>query len=276
MRVPLIQIDAFADGLFTGNPAAVMPLDEWPSDDLLQRVAAENNLSETAFLVPGLPAQASAPEPGPPAYWLRWFAPASEVELCGHATLATASYLFTDVHPAAERLQFWTRRGWLYANREGDGEITLDLAAEQLQPVDVDPFVARALGVPVLQALRATDLVCVVDGAETVRQLAPDLRSLSSLPVPGVVVTSTGEGTPFDFVSRYFGVQEGVAEDPVTGSAHAQLAPLWGRRLGKTSLTAGQLSARGGTVRCRIAGDRVLLSGRCHRYLEGWASIPTC
>ncbi|MDQ1720803.1 MAG: hypothetical protein QOI26_537 [Pseudonocardiales bacterium] len=274
MRVPLIQIDAFADELFTGNPAAVMPLGQWPADGLLLRVAAENNLSETAFLVPQLPAEVTAPEAGQPAYALRWFSPAIEIDLCGHATLAAASYLFDDVHPTAERLQFWTRSGWLYVCREASGEITLDFPAEQLLPVDLDPVVARAIGVPVLQALQATDLVCVVDNAETVRQLTPDLRTLSSLPVRAVVVTSAGEGTRFDFVSRVFGALAGVAEDPVTGSSHTQLAPMWAQRLGKTSLTAGQLSARGGTLRCRVDGDRVLLSGRCRRYLEGFASLP--
>jgi PhzF family phenazine biosynthesis protein len=274
VRVPLIQIDAFADELFTGNPAAVMPLGQWPADGLLLRVAAENNLSETAFLVPQLPAEVTAPEAGQPAYALRWFSPAIEIDLCGHATLAAASYLFDDVHPTAERLQFWTRSGWLYVCREASGEITLDFPAEQLLPVDLDPVVARAIGVPVLQALQATDLVCVVDNAETVRQLTPDLRTLSSLPVRAVVVTSAGEGTRFDFVSRVFGALAGVAEDPVTGSSHTQLAPMWAQRLGKTSLTAGQLSARGGTLRCRVDGDRVLLSGRCRRYLEGFASLP--
>jgi PhzF family phenazine biosynthesis protein len=274
MRVPLIQIDAFADALFTGNPAAVMPLGQWPADGLLQQVAAENNLSETAFLVPGLPAQVTAPDTGQPAYALRWFTPAIEVDLCGHATLAAASYLFADVHPTAERLQFWTRSGWLYVSQEADGELTLDFPAERSLPVDVDPVLEQALGVPVSQSLQGSDLICVLDSAETVRRLTPDHHLLRSLPVRGVVVTSTGEGAEFDFVSRYFGVLAGVTEDPVTGSAHTQLAPLWAQWLGKTTLRAGQLSARGGTLRCRVAGDRVLLSGRCHRYLEGFASIP--
>ncbi|MEO7260057.1 MAG: PhzF family phenazine biosynthesis protein [Jatrophihabitantaceae bacterium] len=276
MRVPLIQIDAFADALFTGNPAAVMPLDQWPADRLLQQVAAENNLSETAFLVAELPAQAGAPEAGLPAYWLRWFTPVIEVDLCGHATLAAASYLFCDVHPEAERLQFWTRSGWLHVSREGSGEITLDFPAEPMLAVAVDPVIERALGVPILQALQGTDLICILDSAETVRQLTPDFQSLGALPLRGLVVTSTGEGTRFDFVSRYFGAFVGIAEDPVTGSSHTQLVPLWAQRLGRTSLTAGQLSPRGGTLRCRLDGDRVLLSGRCHRYLEGFASIPAC
>jgi PhzF family phenazine biosynthesis protein len=277
MRVPLIQIDAFADALFTGNPAAVMPLDRWPAECLLQQVAAENNLSETAFLVAGAPAQATAAEPGQPAYSLRWFSPVTEIDLCGHATLAAASYLFADVHPAAERLQFWTRSGWLYVSQDSGDELTLDLPAERVRPVSLDPAVAQALGVPVLQALQGTDLVCVVDNAETVRRVTPGRLDAASLPTGGVVVTSDGEGTGFDFVSRYFDFDavRGVIEDPVTGSAHTQLAPLWAQRLGKTSLSAGQLSARGGTLRCRIAGDRVLLSGRCHRYLEGFATIST-
>jgi PhzF family phenazine biosynthesis protein len=275
VRVPLFQIDAFADELFQGNPAAVMPLGQWPADRLLQQVAAENNLSETAFLVSELPAEATVPERGCPAYWLRWFTPSIEVDLCGHATLATAAHLFEDVHPDAGRLQFWTRSGWLFVTREADRSITLDFPSVPVHPVEVDPSVSGALGVPVVQAWQGGgDLVYLLDGAETVRRLAPDLQILSALPVRGVVVTSAGDGTGADFVSRFFGALAGVGEDPVTGSAHCLLAPLWAERLGTTSLTARQLSARGGTLHCRVTEDRVLLSGRYRRYLEGWASIP--
>lgn len=275
MRVPLIQVDAFADALFEGNPAAVVPLGRWPDDALLQRVAEENNLSETAYVVQRLPDEASGPEPGTPAYHLRWFTPAVEVDLCGHATLATASYLFADVHPDADRLQLWTRSGWLYVDREPDGSMTMDFPADPPRPVEEDPVVVRALGVPLEETLEASDLVYVVSDAAIVEDLDPDLGMLARHPVRGVVVTSPGGDTGFDFVSRWFGgAGSGIAEDPVTGSAHSQVAPYWAARLGRTELTARQLSARGGTVRCRIEGDRVLLTGRCVRYLEGLITLP--
>jgi predicted PhzF superfamily epimerase YddE/YHI9 len=149
------------------------------------------------------------------------------VDLCGHATLATASYLFTDVHPEAKRLQFWSRSGWLYVERDGDGYV-LDFPSEMPEPVAVDPVVSEALGVPALEAFLATDLIHVVEDAETVRTLSPDFGALAKLPVRGVVVTAAGGETGYDFVSRFFGARAGIDEDPVTGSAHSQLAPLWG------------------------------------------------
>ena len=167
MRVPLLQIDAFADRLLEGNPAAVMPLPRWLDDAILQWIAAENNLSETAFVVAGAPSDAASlqSDRGEPLYHLRWFTPTVEVDLCGHATLATAAYLFEDVHPDATRVWFWTRSGWLSAARDGDG-YTLDFPSEPPVPIGVDPALERALGVPVVAAFQATDLVCLVDGAE--------------------------------------------------------------------------------------------------------------
>lgn len=277
MRVPLLQIDAFADRLLEGNPAAVMPLPRWLGDAVLQRVAAENNLSETAFVVPGVPADAAsgayAAAEGP-AYHLRWFTPTIEIDLCGHATLATAAHLLEDVHPAASQVRFWTRSGWLAVERADGGGYTLDFPSELSLPVAVEPAFERALGVEVVEAFLATDLICVLDGAETVRALAPDIAALAAFDVRGVVATAAGAGTSYDFVSRFFGPRAGVPEDPVTGSAHSQLAPLWAERLGKTVLVARQLSARGGTVRCRVAGERTYLTGRCERFLEGVATVP--
>lgn len=268
MHIPLIHIDAFATQLFEGNPAAVMPLQAWLEDDVLQQLAEENNLSETAFVVAEIPAEAPPFDSSQPAYHLRWFTPAIEVDLCGHATLATASYLFTDVHPDAKRLQFWSRSGWLFVERDGDGFI-LDFPSEMPQPVAVDPSVTQALGVRALEAFLATDLIHIVKDAETVRTLTPDFGAIAKLPVRGVVVTAAGDGTGHDFVSRFFGARAGIDEDPVTGSAHSQLAPLWAGRLGTSVLSARQLSARGGTVLCRVEGERTLLSGTCVRYLEG-------
>ncbi len=273
MRVPIAQIDAFATAPFEGNPAAVMPLPDWPDAELLAAVARENNLSETAFLVPQLPPEAG--EPGPdPAYHLRWFTPAIEVDLCGHATLASAAYLFDEVHPGADRVRFWTRSDWLAVEPDPSGGYTMDFPSQLPAATDVDPVVATALGVPVLEALRSVDLIYVLADATAVAALDPDLSVLGRLPVRGVVVTAVGEGTDYDFVSRFFGARAGVGEDPVTGSAHAQLAPMWAARLGRTALVARQLSARGGTVRCRVDGARTYLSGTCHRFFTGTAELP--
>lgn len=273
MRIPLVQIDAFAETLFEGNPAAVMPLEQWLPDEVLQRIALENHLSETAFLVPP-GASAMGMDSDAPAYELRWFTPATEVDLCGHATLAAASYLFDDVHPQAASLRFSTRSGQLTVSRAGDGLPTLDFPALPPAPVTIDPRIATALGAEVHEAYRATDLIYLVKDAETVRGLSPDLTVLASLPVRGIAVTAPGTGTEFDFVSRWFGARAGVPEDPVTGSAHCQLAPLWAERLDRREMTARQMSPRGGTVQVTLQGDRVRLSGRCVRYLEGTVVLP--
>ncbi|WP_207767589.1 PhzF family phenazine biosynthesis protein [Arthrobacter glacialis] len=274
VKVPLVQIDAFADALFEGNPAAVMALPEWLPDAVLQQAATENNLSETAFLVKDLPAGIQAPNSAHPAYHLRWFTPAVEVDLCGHATMAAASYLFDDVHPQAEKLHFHTRSGWLAVTRPAEGQYTMDFPSEVPAPVAIDPDIARALGVPVTEALKATDHIYMVEDAQTVIDLTPDLAFLASLPVRGTIVTAPGTGTDYDFVSRWFGAEAGVSEDPVTGSAHCQLAPLWAERLGKQEMLARQASARGGTVHIEFAGERTILTGRCVRFMEGTAILP--
>lgn len=263
--LPLIQIDAFAERLFEGNPAAVMPLPGWLDDALLQQLALENNLSETAFLVAD-----DLADPAAPAYQLRWFTPAVEVDLCGHATLASAGYLLDDVHPMADRVRFTTRSGWLTVERAPSGELSMDFPAEVPVPTEPDPALVAALGVTPVEVLRATDVIVVVERAEDVRDLRPDLTALAGFPERGVMVTAPGgPNTDVDFVSRWFGCHAGVAEDPVTGSAHSQAAPYWSARLGRSELVARQLSARGGTVGCRVAGDRVVLTGRYRRYLVG-------
>ncbi|MFD5600834.1 PhzF family phenazine biosynthesis isomerase [Leucobacter sp. NPDC058333] len=273
-RVPIVQIDAFADAPFEGNPAAVMLLSEWYPSDVLQRIAEENNLSETAFLVQGLPDGALAPNPDHPAYHLRWFTPVVEVALCGHATLAAASYLFEDVHPDATELQFITLSGWLSVTRTETGQYAMDFPSETPAPVAIDPVIAEALGVRVVEALRATDLIYVVENAQTVIGLDPELAVLASLPVRGTIVTARGDDTEYDFVSRWFGAEAGVSEDPVTGSAHCQLAPFWSERLDKRDLLARQVSARGGTVRVTYRGERTLLTGGCVRFMDGTALLP--
>nr|MDT0660517.1 PhzF family phenazine biosynthesis protein [Micromonospora sp. DSM 115978] len=286
MRIRLIQIDAFADRLFEGNPAAVMPLPRWLPDTLLQRIAAENNLSETAFYTDALPAGVDRPDGSDGTYHLRWFTPAIEVDLCGHATLATAGQLFDDIHPDGRRLSFWTRSGWLHVSRgDRDGLLVLDFPAEPLTVVPADDplraAASTALGVSAPTALRGTDLFLVLPDPAAVRAVEPDFTALARLPIRGVAVTAPGEtaagdgaaGAGYDFVSRWFGGNSGVAEDPVTGSAHSQLAPYWSARLGRTRLTARQLSARGGTVVCEIDGDRVRLGGSYHRYLDGTVAV---
>ncbi|HLL64577.1 MAG TPA: PhzF family phenazine biosynthesis protein [Micromonosporaceae bacterium] len=279
MFVRLLQIDAFADQVFRGNPAAVMPLSSWLPDRVLQALAAENNVSETAFYVDRLPPDVEPPAGSDAAYHLRWFTPAIEVDLCGHATLATAGHLFDDVHPDGQRLSFWTRSGWLHVTRgRRNGELVMDFPAEPLEPVAVGEPISSAalaaLGVSAEAIMRATDLVFVLADETAVRDVTPDFASLSGLPVRGVVVTAPGDDDGVDFVSRWFGARAGVAEDPVTGSAHSQIAGYWAQRLGRARLTARQLSTRGGTVTCEVDGDRVRLGGTYRRYLDGTVTIP--
>lgn len=273
-----MQIDAFADQVFRGNPAAVMPLPSWLPDPVLQNLAAENNLSETAFYTDRLPVGVESPTGSDAAYHLRWFTPSIEVDLCGHATLATAGHLFDDVHPDGRRISFWTRSGWLHVCPGGrDGELVMDFPAEPLESVPAgDALAAAALaavGVTAEATMRGTDLFFVLRDQAAVLAVAPDFTVLGRLPVRGVVVTAPGDGG-VDFVSRFFGAAAGVGEDPVTGSAHSQIAPYWARRLGRSRLTARQLSERGGTVTCDVDGDRVRLGGTYRRYLEGTATIP--
>lgn len=261
MDLPLHQIDAFVDGPFTGNPAAVMPLPSWLDDAVLQALAEENNLSETAFHTP------CADQSDGPAYNLRWFTPAAEVDLCGHATLAAAAQLFDDVHPEASRLAFHTRSGLLSVTRAAGG-LVLDLPLDEPHPVTPDPDLLAALGVTPVRTLRgAYDEVVVLASAAQVRDVAPNLLAFPSLP-RGVIVTAPGSDG-VDFVSRFFAPAVGVGEDPVTGSAHALLAPLWAAELRRSRLVARQVSARGGSLVCEVAGDRVRLTGRCRRYLDG-------
>ncbi|MFF0490763.1 PhzF family phenazine biosynthesis protein [Nocardia sp. NPDC004068] len=269
MEVLLHQIDAFADAPFTGNPAAVMPLPQWLPDDVLQQVAAENNLAETAFYTALLPPHAGRAPTDDPAVHLRWFTPEHEIDLCGHATMATAAQILEDIHPGADRAHFFTRSGWLTVERTDDDEYVLDLPA--LPSVDVvpDPALVAATGVRPLRALTGQDEVLVLASEAEVRAARPNVAAFPALP-RGVVLTAPGDTA--DFVSRFF-KPGAVPEDPVTGSAHAQLVPLWARDLGRADLTARQLSARGGRLRCTLAGDRVLLVGRCHRYLDGVVTL---
>ncbi|NKY52858.1 PhzF family phenazine biosynthesis protein [Nocardia vermiculata] len=270
MEVLLHQIDAFADAPFTGNPAAVMPLLAWLPDELLQRLAEENRLSETAFYTSSLPPEAGLPPGDGPAFWLRWFSPTTEIDLCGHATLAAAAQIFDDMHPVAEVVHFYTRSGWLGVQRRGP-DLVLDLPAAESRDTVPDPDLIAALGVRPVRVLTGPDELVVVATEAQVRGARPSFTAFPRL-ARGVILTAPGDRT--DFVSRFFAPGVGVDEDPVTGSAHAQLAPLWAREFGRRELSARQLSSRTGRLHCTVTGSRVLLTGRCHRYLDGVVRLP--
>jgi len=266
MRLPIYQVDAFADRVFGGNPAAVVPLEQWLPDDLLQSIAAENNLSETAFFVPL--------EPG--RWDLRWFTPTAEVDLCGHATLATAHVITTQLSPGLGRMVFATRKaGDLVVTREGE-LLTLDFPSRPPRPATPDPLLVQGLGGPVPQAvLTARDWLVVYGSARQVLDLTPDIATLGRLDRM-VIVTAAGDpsvGEGVDFVSRFFAPGHGIAEDPVTGSAHCTLVPYWAGVLGRTDLLARQVSRRGGTLVCGLRGDRVRIGGRAIPYLEGFIRL---
>jgi PhzF family phenazine biosynthesis protein len=255
--LPLYIVDAFADRPFAGNPAAVVPLEEWLPDAVLQAIAAEHNLSETAFVVAG-----------PDGLHLRWFTPAIEVELCGHATLATAFVLATE-RGLAPPFAFRTHSGELRVTREGD-LFVLDFPANPPRRAEPPPGLAEALGAEPREVWQARDWIAVFDDAATIRRLAPDHARIVSLPGKDARAIATAPGDDgADVVSRYFAAKSGIPEDPVTGAAHTQLVPLWAARLGKDRLTCVQASRRGGVLHCRLAGDRVLMGGPARLYARG-------
>lgn len=257
-RVRCWQVDAFADRPFTGNPAAVCWLEQEADAKWMQAVAAEMNLSETAF--------ARRVEDG---YELRWFTPTVEVDLCGHATLATAHALWSAGVAPPEPLRFHTRSGLLACTQAGDF-IELDFPATPAVPVAPSALLVDALGVePQLVGKSKFYTLVVVDSPDVVRAVRPDFRKLGEVPTLGVIVTAASDDARFDFISRFFAPALGVDEDPVCGSAHCCLAPYWGERLGKTSLMAFQASARGGVLRLRLNGDRVVLGGQAVTVWQG-------
>jgi PhzF family phenazine biosynthesis protein len=262
---PIWQVDAFSSEVFGGNPAAVVSIHgPWPADDVLQAIAAENNLSETAFVCLA-----------EPPFALRWFTPVVEVPLCGHATLATVAVMHRalGVVGTGAAVQFATASGPLRVQVR-DGSYVLDFPGRPCvaTAVSVDRL-ADALGVRVREAWESVDrYVCVLDDEAQVRDLRPAMQRISALDLPGIVVTAPGNDC--DFVSRYFAPAKGIPEDPVTGTSHCTLVPFWGQRLGKTSLRARQLSPRGGQLDCSIEGDRVHMSGACEIYLQGSITVP--
>lgn len=259
MPLRQFQVDAFTDCLFSGNPAAVCPLPHWPDDSLLQAIACENNLSETAFLV--------ADDNG---YALRWFTPVAEVDLCGHATLASAHVLFQHLGHADEVVRFATRSGELRVRRRDDW-LDMDFPARPAMPCPPPSALLESLALPAGQTpvavLAGDDYLVVLDSAAQVLALNPDQARLATLDRRGVIVSAPGEDC--DFVSRFFAPRYGIPEDPVTGSAHCTLMPYWSARLGRTALHARQVSARGGELRCRLEGERVTLSGQAVTFMEG-------
>ncbi|NWA82850.1 PhzF family phenazine biosynthesis protein [Pseudomonas sp. D2002] len=255
MKLDIYQVDAFSQQPFGGNPAAVCPLTEWLPDEQLQNIAAENNLSETAYFVPR-----------GDFYELRWFTPEVEVDLCGHATLAAAWVLIHQLADAPEVLRFATRSGELRVTRNGD-ELAMDFPAKQPQPCEPPSGLLNALGIEHAEVFAADDYIVLVDDEAQIAALTPDFARLKGLPKRGIAVTA--KSTRFDFVSRWFGPNVGVNEDPVTGSAHTSLAPFWAERLGKSILTAEQGGKRRGQLRCELKGDRVIISGHAVLYLQG-------
>jgi PhzF family phenazine biosynthesis protein len=254
------QLDAFAGRLFAGNPAAVVLMDRWLPDDVLQAIAEENNLADTAFVQPH-------PEVSP----LRWFTPRLEMDLCGHATLATAHVLFRDHFPAASVLRFETRSGELTVARE-DGRLVLDLPSRPGAPIEVSEALVAALGRRPVEAYQSRDTMAVFASEDDVRALRPDAARVAVLDTHAVIATAPG--ATVDFVSRFFAPKAGADEDAATGSAHCTLTPYWAARLGRTVLDAAQLSARGGELRCELRGDRVRVAGRVVEYLRGEIEVP--
>lgn len=261
MEIPFYQIDAFTGRVFAGNPAGVCFLDAWLDDPLLQSIAAENNLPETAFLVPE-----------GDRYGLRWFTPKLEIDLCGHATLASgyAVFHYTDRGREAKRVDFDTPSGRLSVERRG-GLLVLDFPSRRPEPCEPPDRIGEILGRPPSSTLRSRDLVAVYDEEAQVRGLRPDLAGVAALDDFALIVTAPGEKS--DFVSRFFAPRAGIPEDPVTGSAHCTLIPYWAERLGKKELHAFQVSERGGELFCTDLGDRVTIGGRAVTYLAGTITI---
>ncbi|MFV3127798.1 PhzF family phenazine biosynthesis protein [Niveispirillum sp. KHB5.9] len=258
MRLPLYQVDAFTDTLFAGNPAAVVPLESWLPDAVMQSIAAENNLAETAFFV------RDADE-----WFIRWFTPANEIDLCGHATLASAFVIRNFINHDATEFIFRTKVAGALRVFYADDLYTLDFPTRAPQAIDVHPDLIPALGGPQPELVQAArDWFVVYKDAATVRALSPDFALLNGVGRM-TIVTAPGDEPGVDFVSRFFAPMDGIPEDPVTGSAHCTLIPYWAERLGKDMLEAHQVSARGGRLHCRLLGDRVHIAGRAVLYLEG-------
>jgi PhzF family phenazine biosynthesis protein len=261
MKLDIYQIDAFAEKQFEGNPAAVVPLDEWLPESVMQAIAEENNLAETAFFVPT--------ESG---YHIRWFTPNKEVKLCGHATLASAYVLFDILGSKEEILSFESLSGELLVSKTGN-LLTLNFPVQSPVICSTPDLLAAGLGKVPLECLKHDDYVAVFENEEEVLSLVPNHEVLKQLDLRGVIVTAPS--SEFDFIARFFAPKLGVPEDPVTGSAYTQLMPYWSSKLGKSQLQAKQVSTRGGKILCELKGDRVLISGSAVTYMVGSIEIKT-
>jgi PhzF family phenazine biosynthesis protein len=261
MKLRLFQVDAFATRVFTGNPAAVVPLDRWLPDATLQSIATENNLSETAFFT------------GEKGYFnIRWMTPSDEIDLCGHATLAAAWVVFNEIEKGRAEVHFRSKSGLLRVTADDGDRLALDFPSRPPEPADgALAALADALGARPKGVLAARDYLVEFEAEDEVRSLKPDMARVAALDRMGVIATAPGRDC--DFVSRFFAPAVGIPEDPVTGSAHCTLVPYWAERLGKKSLFARQLSARGGELWCEDRGERVAIAGRCAKYLEGTIEI---
>lgn len=259
MKIPIYQVDAFSGKLFHGNPAAVCPLENWLEDDTMQAIAAENNLSETAFFV-----KASD------HYDLKWFTPKNEVDLCGHATLASAFVIFEFLDKSLDKAEFLTRSGTLIVNREGP-LLSMDFPARPASACTVPDDLIDGLVVKPREVMLSRDYLVVYESEEEVRSLNPNMQLLMELESLGIIVTAPGREV--DFVSRFFAPGAGVPEDPVTGSSHCTLIPYWSKKLGKKKMRAHQVSQRGGELLCEDLGDRVKISGKAVTYLEGFIYV---
>lgn len=259
MKIPIYQIDAFTNIQFKGNPAAICPLDSWISDELMQNIAMENNLSETAFFVKS-----------GSGYELRWFTPKGEIDLCGHATLATSFVIFNYIDKEAQTIDFFTKSGLLQISRTGK-LIDMVFPSREGDKIEAPEILVKALGKMPTEVYKSRDYMAVFETEEDIREMAPDMELLKKLDVLGIIVTAKGREA--DFVSRFFAPRAGVNEDPVTGSAHCTLVPYWKKVLNKSEFTALQLSERTGTLYCTDLGDRVKMSGEAAAYLEGFINV---
>ena len=257
-KIPIYQVDAFASRAFTGNPAAVCPLERWLSDEQMQAIAMENNLAETAFFVKN-----------GEGYHLRWFTPAVEVDLCGHATLASAFVILNKLTPGEQSVQFSSKSGKLVVTRDGE-LLSLDFPARPAVECQ-QPGLVAALGGRPEAVLAARDYLVVYPTEAELRSLTPDMAAVAKADLFAVIATAPGKD--YDFVSRFFAPAQGIPEDPVTGSSHCTLIPYWSKRLGKKKMRAYQASLRGGEIWCEDRGERVTISGKAVQFLEGTISL---
>lgn len=255
MKLELYQVDAFASQAFTGNPAAVCPLDAWLPDTVMQSIAAENNLSETAFFVPSTT-----------GFHIRWFTPTTEVNLCGHATLAAAHVIFEELDFSKTEIHFTSKSGSLFVSKNNYG-LQLDFPNQLASPCATPEIITSAFGQAPELCLSNINYIAVFDDEAFVKTVTPDFDLLATLDLQGVVITS--KSNDYDFISRFFAPKYGINEDPVTGSSFTELAPYWSQQLGKKRLNAKQVSKRGGEVHCELQGDRVFISGQSTLYLKG-------